>query len=158
MTAEETDLQTFIGVVQRPDDGPGHAIAVPFDPVAAFGRARAPVLVTVAKHQPFRTTLASYGGTSWIGLRKAQLAEFGVSVGDEVLVAVRADVEPRTVQVPDELDLALAGSPAARTAFDRLSPGHRREYAQWVGSAKRADTRARRAAATVDRLLADGRA
>ncbi len=111
------DEQTFDAVVQRPDDGSGHALAVPFDPVEVFGRVRAPVLVSVAGHAPFRTTLASYGGTTWIGLRKAQLR------------------------------------PDARAAFDRLSFSHRREYAQWVGSAKRVDTRARRASATVDRLL-----
>ncbi|HEY5879942.1 MAG TPA: YdeI/OmpD-associated family protein [Nakamurella sp.] len=148
--------RTFVGLVRRPDEGPGHAIAVPFDPAAAFGRVRAPVLVTLAGHPPFRTTLAAYAGTAWIGLRKAQLAEFGLAAGDSVSVTVEPDLAPRTVELPAELDSALAAAPPAREAFDRLSFSHRREYAQWVGSAKRADTRGRRAAAAVERLLGPG--
>src|SRR5664279_93601 len=74
-------LRTFVGRIERPDDGPGHAIAVPFDPARVFGRARAPVLVVIGDHPAFRTTLASYGGHAWIGLRKAQLSEFGLETG-----------------------------------------------------------------------------
>ena len=54
--------RTFTAQVLRPDDGPGHAIEVPFDPVEVFGRARAPVMVIINGHPAFRTTLASYGG------------------------------------------------------------------------------------------------
>ena len=74
--------RTFTARVLRPDDGPGHAIELPFDPVEAFGRARAPVRVVINGHHAFRTTLASYGGRGWIGLRKAQLADMGLGVGD----------------------------------------------------------------------------
>lgn len=57
------------------DDGPGCGFALPFDPKEAYGRARAPVRVSVDGAPAFRTTVASYGGTGWIGLRKAQRAD-----------------------------------------------------------------------------------
>ena len=60
--------RTFTARVLRPDDGPGHAIAVPFDPVQVFGRARAAVRVIIG-HPAFGTTVASYGGRGWIGLQ-----------------------------------------------------------------------------------------
>jgi len=138
--------------VLRPDDGPGHAIQVPFDPVEVFGRARAPVQVTIDGRPAFRTTLASYGGRGWIGLRKAQLTDLGLDVGDEVTVIVELDDTPREVPIPPELTSALAAHPAAQAAFASLPPSHRREYAQWVGEAKRTDTRQRRAAATATKL------
>ena len=60
-------LRTFVGRIERPDDGPGHAIAVPFDPARVFGRARAPVLVVIGDHPAFRTTLARTAGTPGSG-------------------------------------------------------------------------------------------
>lgn len=60
---------------------------------------------------------------------------------------------PDGLPLPDELRRALAASPAARTAFDGLPPSHRREYVRWVREARRDDTRERRAAQTVMRLL-----
>ena len=61
--------RTFTARVLRPDDGPGHAIAVPFDPVQVGGRARAAVRVIIDGHPAFGTTVASYGGRGWIGLQ-----------------------------------------------------------------------------------------
>jgi uncharacterized protein YdeI (YjbR/CyaY-like superfamily) len=56
-------------------------------------------------------------------------------------------------ELPSELRTALAAAPDARAAFDGLAPSHRREYVRWVAEARRADTRERRAAQTVMRLL-----
>jgi uncharacterized protein YdeI (YjbR/CyaY-like superfamily) len=53
---------------------------------------------------------------------------------------------------PPELTSALATSRAARAAFDGLPPSHRRQYAQWIASAKRPETRERRASRAVDML------
>ena len=145
--------RTFTARVLRPDDGPGHAIELPFDPVEAFGRARAPVRVVINGHHAFRTTLASYGGRGWIGLRKAQLTAMGLGVDDGVTVAVECDDTPRDVDVPAELTAALAENRKAGAAFAALPPSHRREYALWVDEAKRADTRVRRATATTVKVL-----
>ena len=145
--------RTFTARVLRPDDGPGHAIEVPFDPVEVFGRARAPVRVVIDGHPAFRTTLASYSGRGWIGLRKAQLADMGLRADDDVTVSVEADDTARDVDVPAELTVALAENPAAGAAFAALPPSHRREYAGWVGEAKRAATRERRATATTVKVL-----
>lgn len=57
---------------------------------------------------------------------------------------------------PAELAAALAraGGAAARRAFDALAPGQRRLWMRWVGSAKQAEPRARRAAKAVEQLAA----
>lgn len=55
--------------------------------------------------------------------------------------------------VPRELAAALAAEPDAKARFDALPPTHRREFAQWVAEARRDDSRERRAAQTVMRLL-----
>ncbi len=55
--------------------------------------------------------------------------------------------------LPRELVAALTAAPDARVRFDQLAPSHRREYVRWVAEARREDTRERRAAQTVMRLL-----
>ena len=56
-------------------------------------------------------------------------------------------------ELPRELVAALSSAPGARERFEELSLAHRREYVRWVREARRDDTRERRAAQTVMRLL-----
>ncbi|MFL6721339.1 MAG: YdeI/OmpD-associated family protein [Sphingomonas sp.] len=51
-----------------------------------------------------------------------------------------------------ELKAALAKSPKAKATFDAFAPSCRREYVEWVGEAKRDETRAKRIATTIEWL------
>jgi uncharacterized protein YdeI (YjbR/CyaY-like superfamily) len=55
--------------------------------------------------------------------------------------------------VPAELRDALAGDAAARRHWAQLPPSHRREYVEWVGGAKKEDTRRERAARALEMLV-----
>jgi hypothetical protein len=126
---------------------------VPFDLGDAFGRARPPVRVTIRGHT-WRTTPGVYGGVGHVVVNRAVKAATGVEAGDRVRVTMELDTEPRTVELPADLRSALEGVAAASSAFDTLSFTHRREYVEWVEEAKRPETRARRIAATVERVAA----
>lgn len=56
------------------------------------------------------------------------------------------------IETARELILALSEATDAKARFAALPPSHQREYADWVGSAKRGETRRRRAAQAVERL------
>jgi uncharacterized protein DUF1905/bacteriocin resistance YdeI/OmpD-like protein len=129
-------------------------VELPFDAKQRFGRVRAPVRGTI-NGTAFRTTVAVYGGQQLLGFRKELRDAAGIAIGDEVTVELELDDEPRTVGVPVELESAFAGARDARELFDGLSYTHRREYAQWVGEARRAETRTRRASLAVA-MLRDG--
>jgi hypothetical protein len=145
-------MEEFDSVLEVAGRGPGCGIRLPFDPKAVLGGGRAPVVVTVDAHEPFHTTVMTYGGVAWIGLRKDQQAAFGVGVGDRVHVTVARDEAPREVDVPPELARELAGAPDAARAYADLSYTHRKEYARWVAEAKREPTRLSRAAKAVTML------
>ncbi len=133
----------------------GRWVQVPFDAREVFGEARPPVRGTV-NGTPIRGRLAVYGGATYLGLRREiRDAAGGIEVGDLVDVVLERDDEPRDVQLPAELDAALSGDAEARDAFDGLAFTHRREYAEWVGEAKRPETRARRAERAIE-MLRDG--
>lgn len=57
--------------------------------------------------------------------------------------------EPRR---PDDLAQALARAPKAQAFFDTLPPSCRREYIEWITTAKKEETRLRRLRVTVDKL------
>jgi hypothetical protein len=140
-------VQRFETVLQA--EGPGVFIEVPLDVPTLFGRARPAIRGTIAGH-PFRSTIAVYGGRYYLPVKRALREAAGVAAGDTVLVELELDETPRTVEPPSDLRAALAGDPEAGAAFERLSYTHRREYAEWVAEAKRAETRRRR----VERALA----
>ena len=98
------------------------------------------------------STMALGGGRVCVGMHKATRQKAQVAIGDLVEVRIARDDRPREVKVPAELATALAADPDAAAAFERLSFSHRREYADWIAGAKRADTRARRVEQTLQRL------
>ena len=124
---------------------------VPFDLKEAFGRARPPVRVTIRNHT-WRTTPGVYDGVGMIVVNRAVKAATGVDAPDRVPIAMELDTKPRTVSVPADLRAAISKVPAANDAFVAMSFTHRREYVEWIEDAKRPETRARRIAATVERV------
>ena len=70
--------------------------------------------------------------------------------GEEVEVGVEIDAEPRVVVEPADFARALDADPVARTAYDRLSYGHKREHVLAIEGAKKAETRMRR----IEKVLA----
>jgi Bacteriocin-protection, YdeI or OmpD-Associated/Domain of unknown function (DUF1905) len=144
--ASKTFRATFGG-----DDGQAPVVIVPFDVKAAYGHARPKVKVTV-NGVTLRTTVAVYGGTSYIGFRKAICDAAGLQLGKTITVAIEPDTEPRVVDVPDDLAQALAKHAPARKRFEALSYSHRREHAQWVAEAKKPETRERRIASVIEML------
>jgi uncharacterized protein YdeI (YjbR/CyaY-like superfamily) len=56
----------------------------------------------------------------------------------------------RPVTVPAYFLAALKKNPKARSAFDAFPPSHKREYVDWIESAKTVETRQRRMATAIE--------
>ena len=135
--------------------GPAAAFVLSDEQVSALGAGRKtfPVLVSVdGVTLPLR--LARMGGENLIGLARAARDRAGLSIGSAYQVEIAADVEPRSVEVPQDLAAALAGDPPARAAFEALASSHRREYVRWITEAKRDATRTQRVTKAVEMLRA----
>jgi uncharacterized protein YdeI (YjbR/CyaY-like superfamily) len=57
---------------------------------------------------------------------------------------------------PHDLQIELHDDPEAAEAFAALPPSHQREYIDWINSARRPETRARRAKETARRVKQQG--
>lgn len=58
--------------------------------------------------------------------------------------------------VPEELIAGFATNAAAKAVWDGFAPSHRRDYSEWIGEAKRPETRAARVAQSLD-WIAEGK-
>jgi hypothetical protein len=144
--------RSFSAVIE--DAGKGGAyVTVPFDVEKEYGKKRVKVAATF-DGEPYRGSLVRMGGLCHIlGLQKAIRAKIGKSVGDTVEVTVEEDTARREVAIPRDLKKALMENTGAMETFSRLSYSHQKEYVQWIGEAKRVDTRHDRIAQTIVRLF-----
>lgn len=68
----------------------------------------------------------------------------------------KREVKNKTVEVPGELEQALAANPKAQAFFEGLSYGYKKEFVELVTTAKQEKTRQERIAKVVD-YCADGK-
>jgi hypothetical protein len=71
--------------------------------------------------------------------------------GDFVHVILYRDNEP--LEIPEEMLLCLQDEPGSLKFFQSISESEQKFYIQWVYAAKREETKIKRLATTVDRLL-----
>lgn len=118
-------------------------------------RGRVPIVGTINGYR-FRSSIFPTGdGTHYIAVNKEMREGAGIAAGERVEVTMEVDTAPRTVAIPADLTAALSKSTAAKVRFDKLSYTHRKEYAQWLESAKRPETRTRRLKQIIDKLTAE---
>jgi hypothetical protein len=134
-------------------DGESIFIRVPPEVVAALDRGKRPPVLVTLNGYAYRSTVAVYGGQSYLGLRREVREAAGVSPGQRLTVTLALDDQPRTVEVPDDLAAELERNPGAQSAFAHLSFTHQKEFVSWIQEAKRPETRQRRIAQVLERLL-----
>ena len=106
--------------------------------------------ITVNGHS-WKSRVAIMRGRFLLGLSNANRTSAGVAVGDEVEVELELDREPRVVVAPADLARALEADPAARSAYERLPDGRKRELVRAIESARKPETRTRR----IEKALAE---
>jgi Bacteriocin-protection, YdeI or OmpD-Associated/Domain of unknown function (DUF1905) len=132
-------------------------IPVPAEVVSALGKGkRPPVTVTIGGHT-YRSTVAAYGEVFMLPLSAENRGAAGVAAGDEVIVDIELDTEPRTVSVPPDLAAALQRDAKAKRFFETLSYSQQRWHVTSIEGAKAAETRERRIDRSVA-MLREGRA
>lgn len=138
--------------------GPGGAwtfLDIPFSVEKEFGtKARVAVTGTMNGFAFQNSLMPNGDGTHSMMVSKALQAGAKAVAGDPVTVAIALDRSERVVSVPPELKKALAANKAAAAAFKALSYSHRKEYAEWIATAKKEETRTSRAEKAVAMVIA----
>lgn len=79
-----------------------------------------------------------------LGITKEIRAKLGKTFGDTVEVIIERDTEERIVEIPADIAEYLNEFKKQKEVFDKMSYSHKKEYIQWIESAKKAETRANR--------------
>jgi bacteriocin resistance YdeI/OmpD-like protein/uncharacterized protein DUF1905 len=136
--------------------GPAAAVLLTDAQVASLGAGRTPAVRVTVNGRSFAGRIGRMGGENLLGFNKQVRADLGVTAGQLLDLQIVRDTAPPVIELPPEFAAALAADEAARASFDTLAPSHRKEYARWVGEAKKAETRERRLAEALA-MIKDGR-
>ena len=122
-----------------------HTIPVPAEVAAVLAASGTRRVVGRLNGLPIRRALVSLGGGTVLIVGRGTLREAGLSAGDTALVDIEPDPEPDRVDLGAEFEAALAADDEAAERFFGFTPGRQRSMATYVTSAKRPETRVRRA-------------
>lgn len=128
---------------------PGASAALP-------SRGMVAVDVAIGAHA-FTAVLEPDGeGGHWLKLPRAVQGAVGIAPGDRVsLLLSPAQHEPEPV-LPADLRAALAQVPGAHAQWQAITIAARRDFIQWLDTARQAETRVRRIRTACD-MLAQGK-
>ena len=119
-------------------------ICVPSKVIESLGSGKKPAVKVTIGQYTYRSTVAVMGGEFMIPLSAENRNAAGVEAGYEVDVVLELDTDPRTVEVPEDLKVALIGKSGALETFEALAFAKRKEFVRHVNDAKTQDTRAKR--------------
>ncbi len=128
-------------------------IPVPEEVIEKLGAGKRPLVRVTLKQYSYRSAVAVMDGKYMISLSAAHRQAAGVEGGEAVDVTLELDVEPRTVEIPQDLKAALVKA-GALAAFEKSAPSQQKEYVRQVEEAKAQETRERRIAKIVEKLSA----
>ena len=144
----------FEALLERPQGiGTWTYLALPLDQEKVLGTSsRVPVKGTIDGVR-FKSSLLPNGAGGHLVVVKKEIREMiGKSAGDTVKVTIEVDSAPREVIIPEVVARALRGNKTANARFKNLSYSHKKAYVEWVESAKKDETRGKRAEKMIETL------
>ena len=145
-------MPTFTTTITKAEGLNATGIRVPGEVIAEMGTSKRPKVKITLNSYTYRTTVAPFGDVFMVPLNQEHREAAGVQAGDEIEVTVELDLEPRTVEVPEDLQAALSEKAGALEAFEALAYSKRKEFVRQVNEAKAQETRTRRITGIVDKL------
>jgi hypothetical protein len=135
----------FDAEIKKQDSIDAAFVEFPYEVEKEFGvKGQVKVLATFDGCE-YRGSLAKMGhNCHMLGMTQKIRAVIGKKPGDIVHVILKKDDEPRIVEIPEDFKKLLDENEQASGFFNTLSYTNKKEYAEWIISAKRAETREKR--------------
>jgi hypothetical protein len=140
------------GKILDAGEGTGGAyLEIPFDVAAVFGKKRIKIVADF-EGIPYRGTLAVYGGIYMLLVLKSIRSALGKQIGDTIKVTVTEDIIPRIIEPPEDFYSILKEHPEALEFYEKSSFTCKKEYVNWINSAKKPETRKSRIKKAIEML------
>jgi hypothetical protein len=139
----------------QPSTGWGAYVFFPHNTQTEFGiKGRVPVQARLSGI-PYTGSLMPRGATFHVlAVPQAIIEQLDKQVGDLLTIDLWRDDNPRTVELPEEF-IKLLRKEKLLAGFEELTLTRRKEYRNWLASAKREETRQRRLLKAVETLRSE---
>ena len=85
-------------------------------------------------------------------VNKTVQVEANIHEGDNVVIEIEHDLQPRKLKIPQNFLSALKTDPKIKDFFDKIPYSHQKEYIDYLNNAKKPETRLRRIAKILQTL------
>jgi len=145
---------TFTATIIQVEGMNAAYVEFPFNVEELFGtRGQVKIKALFDKQVEYRGSLANMGrNCHTLGLTQEIRSKLGKSFGDTIEVELERDLEVREVIIPEDVQALLNENPDEKAYFEKLSYTHRKEYINWITSAKKEETRTNRLVSFIEKL------
>lgn len=144
--------QIFEARIESSEKSGGAWVKIPFNVEEVFGKKGQVKVKARFDGHVYRGSIADMGDGPILIVKKGIREAINKQPGDAVTVEIEKDTQERTVELPEELVNLLASKTDLEAFFNSLSYTNRKEYANWISSAKKSETKAKRLKETEERL------
>jgi ribosomal protein L11 len=92
-------------------------------------------------------------GTHYIMINTELQRKAGLRKGSEAAISFTVNEKPDELEIPEELEAGFEMEPGSKELFDAHVPSVRRNVVYWIATAKTPETRAKRAAEMLRRIV-----
>jgi hypothetical protein len=123
----------------------GYFIDFPYDVSKEFGtKKQVRVKIWFEGHLERKSLLPKGEGKHWMTISYSLRTQLGKGDGDHLHVVVEPDLDPRTVELPDDFVWLLDNEPLLKEIFFRQSYFNQKFFCDWITQASNPETRVNR--------------
>ena len=112
-----------------------------------------PLVIVTLNNYTYRSAVGKMGDKFMISLSAENRKNAGVQGGDIVEIKLELDTEPRTIEIPMDLQKALDKNKTAKMNFKQLSPSKKKAIVISINEAKTEETKMKRIDKALEQLL-----
>ena len=127
-------------------------IKIPDHIIEELGGGKKPLVKVSINGFTYRSAVAVMGGACMVGVNADNRAGANIKAGDKIEVTIEMDTEPRTVEIPKELQLVLNKNAAMKKKFETFSTTRKKSLTVPIFDAKTEETKQKRIIKAIEAL------
>lgn len=127
-------------------------IQVPEDILEQLNGGKKPLVKVTLNGYTYRSAVGKMDGEFMISLSAENRTNANVQGGQTLEVTIELDNEPRTVELPEELQAEFDRNEDAKTAYEKLAPSRKKALVLFINEAKTDETRKKRIEKAINSL------
>jgi hypothetical protein len=118
-----------------------------------LGGGKKPLIIVTLNRYSYRSAVGKMGDRFMISLSAENRKNANVNGGDIVEINLELDTEPRTVEMPADLQRVLDKNKTAKANFEKLAPSKKKAIIFSIDDAKTEETKIKRLDKAIEQLL-----